>query len=145
MQKTCQLKQSSTIAIDSRPEQLSGDSALPAGDLWKYVSEGLSEEKLRDIATQLLLGLGHLHDKNIVHRDIKPDNFLEFAGEVYKLCDLGFADCAPQKIGEGPVVQGFMGTVNYMAPELVMLWPYSTSVSSPSLQCWLNVVFLLAA
>ncbi|EAR80663.4 kinase domain protein (macronuclear) [Tetrahymena thermophila SB210] len=43
----------------------------------------------------MLEGLNNLHVKNIMHRDIKPHNFLVCPSQTYgftiKLCDLGFA------------------------------------------------------
>ena len=36
----------------------------------------LPEMQARDYFSQLMAGLHHLHQNNIVHRDIKPDNFM---------------------------------------------------------------------
>ena len=39
---------------------------------------------------QVISGLEYLHDLNIIHRDIKPDNILhDRATDVIKLCDFG--------------------------------------------------------
>ena len=39
----------------------------------------------------LLKGLKHLHDRKVVHRDLKPGNILVNKDCTVKICDLGFA------------------------------------------------------
>ena len=60
--------------------------------------------------------LQHAHDKNMIHRDIKPDNILVSNEGVVKVADFGLAkalddDVSMTKSGTG------MGTPLYMAPE----------------------------
>ena len=40
---------------------------------------------------QTLLGLGHAHEKGVIHRDLKPDNILLAGGTFVKLADFGLA------------------------------------------------------
>lgn len=68
--------------------------------------------------------LGHIHSRGIVHRDIKPENIMilpslsKTAGTRVNLIDFGLAFFSgKQRITDtGHVV----GTLNYMAPELLM-------------------------
>ena len=50
----------------------------------------LSDAAMRRIAQQLLSAIVYLHDKNIVHRDIKLQNVLMRDDQV-KLIDFGFS------------------------------------------------------
>ena len=48
-----------------------------------------TEKELLNIAKQVIDGLAFLQQKNIAHRDIKPQNILIFPNNVYKIADLG--------------------------------------------------------
>lgn len=69
-----------------------------------------------DIMQPLLTTLARLHALNIIHRDIKLENiFLDGSGRVY-LGDFGLTMSMRQESAISPV-----GTVEYMAPEVVAL------------------------
>lgn len=42
------------------------------GDLSWYIKDGSARLKARDITSQLLEGLAELHERQICHRDLKP-------------------------------------------------------------------------
>ena len=58
---------------------------------YKHHPELLDESKLYGVTRDVLLGLKSLHDKDIVHLDIKPENILKGVSGRYKIGDLGLA------------------------------------------------------
>lgn len=82
----------------------------------------LSEKVLGKVAESVLRGLSYLHEKKIIHRDIKPQNILlNERGEV-KLCDFGVSGEAVNSLATT-----FTGTSFYMAPERIQGQPYSVT------------------
>lgn len=64
--------------------------------------------------TQICSGLGYAHEKDLVHLDIKPDNFFVQADDEIKILDFGLA--RPPDLEEGSI---FEGTIYYVAPEQI--------------------------
>ena len=69
------------------------------------------------VMAQLGDALDYAHDRNVLHRDVKPDNVLVGHNGTVKLFDFGLARAIDQGFGEQSVL---IGTPHYMAPEQLM-------------------------
>ncbi|XP_067877522.1 serine/threonine-protein kinase D3-like [Heterodontus francisci] len=87
----------------------------------------LPERLTKFLTTQILEALRHLHFKNIVHCDLKPENVLLASADPFpqvKLCDFGFA----RIIGEKSFRRSVVGTPAYLAPEVLRSKGYNRSL-----------------
>lgn len=102
---------------------------LKGGTLKSYIDnniESLSEEKSIQILFYLLQAVNYIHNKDIVHRDIKPDNIM-FADKndlsTLKLVDFGLSGFTYE-------TSSFCGTLLFMAPELLEASSSNASISN---------------
>ncbi|KAI0845110.1 Pkinase-domain-containing protein [Daldinia vernicosa] len=90
----------------------------PEGELFNHIvmKQKLSESEARKLFIQLFQGIKYLHDRNIVHRDVKPENILLVDKDLQvKLADFGLAKI----IGEESFTTTLCGTPSYVAPEIL--------------------------
>ena len=87
------------------------------GSVGAYLRSGnrLKEEELREVVSCCLLGLSYLHNRNVMHRDIKPDNLFISESGVIKLGDFGLAVQLEHSYSRRNIV---CGTSIYMGPEV---------------------------
>jgi len=84
-------------------------------DTYIHKKGKLSNEETEQILVQIVSALSYLHSKDIVHRDIKPQNFKLQPDGTVKMLDFGIAK---HKYSPKLTQQGFVvGTTEYMAPE----------------------------
>ena len=81
-----------------------------------FYKDQYTEGIVKYILKKSLEGLDFLHQKHIIHRDIKSDNLLMSTRGEVKLADFGYAcQLTEEKAGRTSKV----GTVCWMAPELI--------------------------
>lgn len=87
---------------------------LPGGDLARVCREkSLSFEQTLKYLEQICAGLGHAHQNNIIHRDIKPQNLLLTADRsIVKIADFGVARFSQS---DSPITR--VGTNVFAPPE----------------------------
>ena len=106
------------------------------GDLYTKIKK-MKEEKIFfeektiwDYTIQIIQGLKALHDKNIMHRDLKSENI--FLTKNYK-CKIG--DMNVSKVLKEKLLMTQTGTPYYASPEVWMSKPYSFKSDLWSIGC----------
>ncbi|WP_329602092.1 protein kinase domain-containing protein [Sansalvadorimonas verongulae] len=87
-------------------------------DLGEYYDQNLSlgVKGVVNVFQQAVEGLIYIHEKKVLHRDLKPDNLLIDSQKNIRICDFGFAvvldkDTLPPRSMDG--------TPDYFAPEVI--------------------------
>ncbi|KAF5282827.1 hypothetical protein FQR65_LT02825 [Abscondita terminalis] len=98
------------------------------GDLWTLLQSNrrkrISETKARFCIASILEAIAYLHELNIVHRDLKPENILLDSKGNIKLTDFRTS----KKIEPSTRTYTFIGTPEYMAPEIVLNYGHNKAV-----------------
>ncbi|CAE7443831.1 tsuA [Symbiodinium microadriaticum] len=89
----------------------------PSGDLWHYCVDCLQLSTALSFLHNLLLGLHHIHERKIFHRDVKPENILVTSDERAVLCDFGVAEIVCSGTGLTKMGRGL--TPQYASPEMI--------------------------
>ncbi|XP_029459565.1 inhibitor of nuclear factor kappa-B kinase subunit beta [Rhinatrema bivittatum] len=102
------------------------------GDLRKYLNQfenccGLRESAILTLLSDIASALRYLHENRIIHRDLKPENIVLQQGQqrlIHKIIDLGYA----KELDQGSLCTSFVGTLQYLAPELLEQQKYTVTV-----------------
>uniref|UniRef100_A0A3Q3EEI9 G protein-coupled receptor kinase n=1 Tax=Kryptolebias marmoratus TaxID=37003 RepID=A0A3Q3EEI9_KRYMA len=110
---------------------------MNGGDLKFHIyhmgEAGLDETRAVFYAAEICCGLEDLHRERIVYRDLKPENILLDDHGHIRISDLGLAVYVPEE----ETIKGRVGTVGYMAPEVVQNERYTFSPDWWALGCLL--------
>lgn len=100
------------------------------GNLYRQMKRQgkFTEREAFNIFSQTCLGIDFLHKNSIIHRDLKPENLLIDKNKRIKLCDFGWS-----AVNDETARYTFCGTVDYMAPEMILGHAYNYSVDIWSL------------
>lgn len=82
----------------------------------------LSEDEILRIFTQIWLGIKHIHDRKIIHRDLKAQNIFLMKNGTIKLGDFGIAKVLEQTVAQAETQ---VGTPYYISPEIIKGRKYS--------------------
>lgn len=82
---------------------------------------GFSETQVMDWLVQVLLALKHIHDRKILHRDIKTQNIFLTRNNTVKLGDFGIAKNLAHTFAKAKTQ---IGTPYYLSPEICSERPY---------------------
>merc|ERR1719261_1547818 len=108
------------------------------GDLFTKVQKArksmtkFPEQTILRWFTQALLALKFIHDKHILHRDLKSQNFFLMSNGKLKIGDFGIAKVLDNTAA---CAQTTIGTPYYLSPEICQERPYSWASDMWSLGC----------
>lgn len=89
------------------------------GDLKNKITDSqgfITERQILDWFTQICLALKHMHDRKIIHRDIKSSNIFITSMNIVKLGDFGISSFLTHTYD---FLKSFAGTYFYLSPEIV--------------------------
>lgn len=81
-----------------------------------------SENEILDMFVQICLAMKHVHDRKVLHRDIKGQNIFLMRNGMIKLGDFGISKVLTNTIDKARTM---VGTPYYLSPEIVEGRPYS--------------------
>lgn len=85
-------------------------------DVMKMLDRALSEDQIRVVCSAVLLSLSYLHDKRLIHRDVKAGNILLCRNGQIKLADFGVSARLSTIHSKRDTV---IGAPYWMAPEVI--------------------------
>ena len=94
---------------------------MGGGELFHWLKEHrrFSEPRARLYTAEIGLGLGAMHDINIVYRDLKPENLLIDTEGHIRITDFGLSKDNVTGAGAEGGTKTFCGTPEYLAPEIL--------------------------
>ena len=118
---------------------------IPGGSIKSMIDQfgGFNEILIRKYTKQILSGLKYLHDKKIIHRDIKCANILIGNNGFIKLTDFGCSKKISMKLAKkdsssnGEYCTSLKGTIPWCAPEVICHKKYGKKADIWSLGCTL--------
>jgi len=90
------------------------------------------EDQIIDWFVQITLALKHVHDRKILHRDLKSQNIFLTRRDIIKLGDFGIAKVLK---GTSELAKTAIGTPYYLSPEICENRPYNNKSDVWSLGC----------
>uniref|UniRef100_A0A8C4VXJ9 Inhibitor of nuclear factor kappa-B kinase subunit alpha n=1 Tax=Gopherus evgoodei TaxID=1825980 RepID=A0A8C4VXJ9_9SAUR len=116
--KACDVPEEMNFLVNDVP--LLAMEYCSGGDLRKLLNKpenccGLKESQILSLLCDIGSGIQYLHENRIIHRDSKI---------IHKIIDLGYA----KDLDQGSLCTSFVGTLQYLAPELFESKSYTVTV-----------------
>ncbi|CAJ1351125.1 unnamed protein product [Effrenium voratum] len=92
---------------------------IDGGELAGFVEGGLAEDVVKSVMRQTTSALKYIHDKDVVHRDLKVENILVCGQQLTGSTPVKLIDFGVAKSLTGTMARSCVGTTEIMAPELV--------------------------
>jgi len=105
----------------------------------KQTSKTFPEDKITRWLTEATLALKYLHDKHVLHRDLKSQNLFLTSQDRLRIGDFGISKVLESTVAFAKTT---IGTPYYLSPEICMERPYSFSSDVWALGC---VLYEMAA
>ncbi|KAJ8660019.1 hypothetical protein O0I10_004246 [Lichtheimia ornata] len=88
---------------------------VPGGELFSILrrSQRFPDHVAKFYAAEVVLAIEYLHSKDVIYRDLKPENLLLDASGHIRITDFGFAKHVPD------ITWTLCGTPDYLAPEII--------------------------
>lgn len=88
----------------------------PGEEMGRWMLRRPEQPRALFVFRQLLMALAHMHERGLVHRDVKPENIIVAGTDEARLVDFDLS---------GPALEAFkkplrVGTLPYLAPEQVL-------------------------
>ncbi|KAF1799104.1 camp-dependent protein kinase [Mucor lusitanicus] len=97
---------------------------VPGGELFSILrkNQRFPDHVAKFYAAEVLLAIEYFHSKDIIYRDLKPENLLLDSQGHIKITDFGFAKHVPD------ITWTLCGTPDYLAPEVIQSKGYGMAV-----------------
>ncbi|CEP07803.1 hypothetical protein [Parasitella parasitica] len=97
---------------------------VPGGELFSVLrrSKRFPDHVAKFYAAEVILAIEYMHSKNVIYRDLKPENLLLDSQGHIKITDFGFAKHVPD------ITWTLCGTPDYLAPEIIQSKGYGKAV-----------------
>ncbi|EGR30978.1 protein kinase domain protein [Ichthyophthirius multifiliis] len=107
----------------------------PGGELFNLLCKyrRFDEYTTKFYASQIVLALEYLHERNIIYRDLKPENVLIDKEGYLKIADFGLS----KKNIHGQTAVSICGTPEYLAPEVLLKKGHGKPVDWWTLGCFI--------
>jgi eukaryotic-like serine/threonine-protein kinase len=91
---------------------------LEGEELGRLMANGIAVDRAVDIAAQIAEGLAYAHEREVVHRDIKPPNIMVLRDGLVKIADFGIARLRANDVKTQTGM--LLGSPRYMSPEVFL-------------------------